>query len=66
MRAARVAGVDAPQPRVELEVPPAAERAVDDRLLEDDAADAAGGERLGGDVEAGERGRCRRSARSSS
>ena len=41
MRVAPRAAVDAPEPRVELEVGPAGETAVDDGLLEDDAADAA-------------------------
>ena len=42
MRVAPRPWVDAPEPRVELEVRAAGEAAVDDGLLEDDAAHAAG------------------------
>ncbi len=42
----RLARIDAPEGGVDLEVPPAGQRAVDHRLLEDDAAHPAGGERL--------------------
>ena len=41
---------------MEVEVASAGEGAVDHRLLEDDAADPAGGERLRADVEAGQPG----------
>ena len=46
--------LDAPEPGVNVEVAPAGEGAVNHRLLEDDAAGAAGGDRLVGDVEARE------------
>src|SRR5262245_22616291 len=41
---------------MKLEVSSAGQRAIDDRLLEDHAADRAGGQRLGCDVEAAEPG----------
>jgi hypothetical protein len=41
---------------VEVEVSAAGKRPVDDGILEDDAAGAAGGERLASDVEAGQAG----------
>src|SRR2546426_9508504 len=43
----------APEAGVDVEVTPARECAVDDRVLEDDATDSAGGEWLARDVEAG-------------
>src|SRR5439155_17711888 len=49
--------VDTPEPRVQLEVAPPGQGAVDDRLLEDDARDAPGCERLLRDVEARQSGR---------
>ena len=48
----RRARLDLPQARVDLEVTAPGKRAVDDRLLEHDAADATGGQRLAHDVEA--------------
>src|SRR5262249_16947516 len=48
------ARVDAPEPGVEVEVAPAAQRPVDPRLLEGAAADAARGGRCRDDVEASE------------
>ena len=53
--------VRAPQARVDLEVAPPGERAVDDRLLEDDAAHPPRSQRVPRDVEPGEaRGAARR------
>ena len=46
--------VDPPQPGVNVEVAPTREPAVDDRVLEHDAAHCSGCDRLGGDVEAGQ------------
>ena len=46
-------GVGAPESRMDVEVAPPGERAVDDRFLEDDAADAPGCERLARNVVAG-------------
>src|SRR5438445_543978 len=48
--------LDTPEPGVDVEVAPAAERPVDNRVLEDDAADATSLERLAHDVEAAEAG----------
>src|SRR5262249_1641370 len=48
----RPAGLPSPEAGMDLEVPGAAERAVDHRLLEDDAADSPGGDRLPRHVEA--------------
>src|SRR2546426_6079605 len=46
----------APEAGVDVEVAPARECAVDDRVLEDDATDSAGGEWLARNVEAGHAG----------
>src|SRR5207244_4965352 len=46
-------GFDSPEAGVDVEVATAGKCAVDDRVLKDDAADAAGGEWLARDVEAG-------------
>src|SRR5205085_4616514 len=54
--------VDAPQTNVDLQVPPARQRAVDDGLLEDHTADRPRPERLGGHVEAADDGRAPRRA----
>ena len=54
--------VDAPELRVELEVRAAREAAVHDGLLEDDAAHAAGVERVPDDIVAGEQGGAARRA----
>src|SRR5205807_6137530 len=48
--AASYRGVGAPESRMDVEVASPGERAVDDRFLEDDAADAPGWERLARDV----------------
>ena len=52
--------LDSPQAGVDVEVATAGQRAVDDRILEDDAACPPGCERLGRDVEAREARRARR------
>jgi hypothetical protein len=46
--------IDPPEAGMDVEVAAAGESPVDDRVLEDDAADAASGERLARDVEAGD------------
>ena len=56
----RLAPVDFPEARVDVEVAPTGQRAVDDGLLEDDAAQAPSRERMLRDVEAGEPGRAAR------
>src|SRR5207253_3302291 len=53
----RVARLDAPEAGVQVEVAASGQGAGDDRLLEDDAARLAGGERLSADVEASDPGR---------
>ncbi len=49
----------APETSVDVEVPPAGQRPVDDRILEHDAADAPRRQRLAADVEAGDAGATR-------
>ena len=48
------ARLDTPEAGVDVEVAPPAERAIDGAVLEDDAAGAPGGERIGRDVGAGD------------
>src|SRR5919197_1549542 len=50
----RLSRLDTPQARVQLEVLATGERLVHDRVLEDDTAQRAGREWLGGNIEAGE------------